>query len=195
MKFKITRLLWTMLLTFSLFLGVKAQDQVFKKSDKDFSVGVGFGSSYIYSGYSIAVPPIVATFDLGLRDDWGPGVFGVGAYISSSLYTYRSTNPYTGQSYGYNYTTFILGGRATYHYTFVDKLDTYGGVILGFRINASSETGDHSIISSDPDNSFDLVHTPFAGVKYYFTPGFSVYNELSLGWGIPYFSLGVTFKF
>ena len=77
----------------------------------------------------------------------------------------------------------------------LDKLDTYGGAILGFRITNESAYGDHPVASSDPDGSFDMVHTPFVGAKYYFTESLSAYNEISLGWGIPYFTLGVTFKF
>ena len=188
-------LLKVLLVTFVLSAGLfdsLAQEQAFEKGDNDLSIGMGFGTTWLSSGYSTLLPPISVSFDHGLRDDWGPGVFGIGGYVGTSLYRQKFT--FGGETYGYNYTTMIFAARATYHYTFVDKLDTYGGGILGFRITGNSSYGTWpGGVSADPDNNFAIANSLFVGARYYFSDAFSAYSEL--GYGIAYLTIGVTFKF
>jgi hypothetical protein len=175
-------LLFVFLGAFSMTLF--AQDQVFQKNDKDLSFGIGFGTPWGIAGYSTVLPPLGVNFDYALRDDWGPGVFGVGGYagLSSYKYTYFGFNA--------NYTTIMLTARATYHYTFVDNLDTYGGAQLGFR--AVSSSGD-DFGTFDPGGPNNVVNSLFVGARYYFSDEFAAYSELA--WDIAFFTIGITYKF
>lgn len=168
-----------------------AQDQMFKKDDLDVSVGLGFGSPWISSGYSTILPPSRVSVEYGLRDDWGPGVFGVGGFVGATAYKYRYE--WAGYEYGYNYFAVMVAARAAYHYTFVDKLDTYAGSHLGFMVTTSSDVSDNNYYDVEPDDSFVPVLDFFAGAKYYFTNTFAAYAEV--GSGIAYFNMGVSFKF
>jgi hypothetical protein len=169
--------------------------QLFLKGDKEVSTGIGFGSSYINKGYSTQSPPLSITFDFALRDDWGPGVFGVGGYIGSAFYKYRSINPVTSNMFGYNYSALTLGARASYHYVFTENLDTYVGLVLGVRFSSDNPSGDHEHADSKPDQALSNVNTLLVGAKYFFSSNFSTFTEISLGYGIPYFTLGVGCKF
>ncbi len=169
-----------------------AQDQMFKKDDLDVSVGLGFGSPWISSGYSTILPPSRVSAEYGLRDDWGPGVFGVGGFVGATAYKYRYSM--YGYEYGYNYFTVMIAARAAYHYTFVDKLDTYAGSHLGFKITSSKDKSDNTYYDlSDPEDSFVPVLDFFAGAKYYFSDTFAAYAEV--GSGIAYFNMGISLKF
>lgn len=183
-----------LLLTFVVSSSINAQTQKFAKGDKDINLGIGFGSPWISSGLSTVLPQINATFDLGLRDDWGPGVFGVGAYVGTSLY--RSSTAWIGGSdYGYRYFNFVVAARATYHYTFVENLDTYGGAVLGFNVSNGRAYGDWpGGVKPSSDNDLDPVHEIFVGAKYYFSGSFAAFSELSTGSSIPYLTIGVALK-
>ena len=168
--------------------------QLFNKGDKDVNLMVGFVDTYNW-GYAAttSIPAISLSVDYGLRDDWGPGVFSIGGFIggSSSKYSY---NDLLGDKWSYKYSQFVVAARATYHYQFVDKLDTYGGVMAGIRHLSGKYTGTaSSLFGSLGDYTYNHFFTPvFAGAKYYFTPKFSVMAEL--GWEVAWLNLGVCVK-
>lgn len=193
MKTKLFKVLTALAVVAFVAVESNAQEQVFKKGDKDLAVGLGFGSPWITTGFSTTLPPVCAAFDYGLRDDWGPGVFGVGGYVSSSLYSSEYT--WNGDKYGTRYLNVLVGARATYHYTFVENLDTYGGAILGFAVATASNYGDWPAGTDKVSAGTDPIHEIFVGAKYYFNPGFAVFSELTTGSSIPYFTMGVAFKF
>ena len=85
----------------------------------------------------------------------------------------------------------VVAARATYHYQFVDKLDTYGGAMLGIRHLSSKYTGS-SILNYTSSSSTSVITPVFVGAKYYFTPNFSVMTEL--GWEVAWLNLGVCLK-
>ena len=75
-----------------------------------------------------------------------------------------------------------------FHYQFAPKLDTYAGLMLGYHIASVSETGyyGNSLVGS----GFDLGVV--LGARYFFTPRIGAFTEL--GYSLPYWNLGVTFK-
>jgi len=185
------------ILTLSLVLALSVPSmmnaQLFDQWNKVLRFGVGFGSTYYAVGslYNTTVPPIFAAFDVCIREDLGPGNLGVGGFLGYSAYRYRNT--YFGGEYGWKYTTLLIAARGTYHFTdLVDKLDLYGGVLLGAKIVSNKEFGDvggidYSVNSSGP--VFEL----FAGARYYLTDNFAGMAEL--GYGIAWLKIGVSFKF
>jgi hypothetical protein len=166
--------------------------QIFDKGDKVLSFGLGLGSTYVggwNSYYKTSVPPIFVAGDYCLREDLGPGNLGVGGILAYSAYKTEYNN---GGIYGSKYTTFIIGARGTYHFVdLVDKLDLYGGVVLGAKIVNDKAYGDYSGVYSV--NGSGAVYDLFAGARYYFTDNLGVMGEL--GYGIAWLKFGVSLKF
>lgn len=161
--------------------------QSFEAGDFDLNVTIGFGTAWYYeSVYKMALPLIAVGADYALIDHWGPGVFGVGGIIGFNSYKYE----YFGLIDDIRQNNFSIVPRATYHYQWVDRLDTYGGIGLGFKIRTIS--GDN--LPANLGSETDFVFTIFAGAKYYFTDQFCVMTELCF-YDLAFFNIGVGFKF
>jgi len=150
----------------------QAQD-VFGKGDKMINLGLGLGSSF----GSLSLPPISASFDYGVADNLingDNGSISVGAQVGFAGSKYANIG--------------LFGARGAFHYQFAPKLDTYAGLMLGYHIASVSETGyyGNSLVGS----GFDLGVV--LGARYFFTPRIGAFTEL--GYSLPYWNLGVTFK-
>lgn len=165
-----------------------SQAQIFNKGDLDLNAQIGFGTAWYYSSYYKASLPFISiSGDYALIDEWGPGVFGVGAIIGVNTLKYEYA---WGISYDeYKNTNISIAPRATYHYSFVDKLDTYGGLATGIKIRTYS--GDY--IGSSVSNDVNFIFTVFAGAKYFFTENFAVMSEIYV-YDLALFNIGVCFK-
>ncbi len=169
-----------------------AQD-VFKKGDMVVNVGIGLGNTVRSESYlKTTVPPISASFEYCVKDNLfdDKSSLGIGGYVGyfSQKYKDSYTGGYWGSNLDLKYSDFIIGARGVLHYQFVEKLDTYAGVALGYDIvSASGSYGDFSASSSA------LTAGVFAGARYYFTNSFAVNAEL--GYDISILTLGVSFKF
>ena len=163
--------------------------QIFDKGDVVLSFGLGLGATYYTGGwgYKTTVPPIFVAGDYCLREDLGPGNLGVGGYLGYSAYKYDYYD-----DWGVKYNTLIFGARGTYHFTdLVDKLDLYGGMMLGAEIVSNKEYGDWEGANYSA-NSSGVAFDIFAGARYYFTDSFGVMGEL--GYGISWLKIGVSLK-
>ena len=165
-------------LAFSM-LSMNAQS-IFSKGDKVVNVGVGLFSYLGESGYSTTIPPISASFETCIKDNLfnEKSSLGIGGYVA-----------YAGQKYEYmeydwKYSYVILGARGALHYQFVNKLDTYGGLMLGYNI--ASVSGDGA--ASAGGFSYSL----FVGGRYSFSQKFAAFAEI--GYGIAAIELGISFK-
>jgi hypothetical protein len=168
--------------------------QIFDKGDMVLSFGLGLGSTYVggwNSYYKTSVPPIFVAGDYCLREDLGPGNLGVGGILAYSAYKYAYN--FGAYDYGWKYSTFIIGARGTYHFVdLVDKLDLYGGVVLGAKIVSNKAYGDNAG-SNYSVNGSGAVYDLFAGARYYFSDNLAVMGEL--GYGIAWLKIGVSLKF
>ena len=147
-------------------VAVNAQN-TFNKGDKIVNLGIGLGGTF--SGYTSAIP-ISGSFELGIKDNLfdDKSSIGVGAYVG-----FATTN----------HVTFLYPGvRGALHYQFVDKLDTYAGLMLAMRI-----------WSYEGYSYNDFILPFYIGGRYYFTDNIGAFAEL--GYGIAYLQLGVSFKF
>jgi hypothetical protein len=137
--------------------------------------------------YGPDYPPVSASFEMGIKDGvLDEGSIGVGGYVGFSRYKWE----YLG--WGWNYTNFILGARGVFHYPFMDKLDTYAGLMLGFRVVSSKEFGDAVFRYNYSSSSSGLVTSAFVGGRYYFSDNLAA--MLELGYGISYINLGIALK-
>jgi hypothetical protein len=173
------------------FVPAAVKTQPFLAGDKVINVGLGIGSTlYSGTGYSTGIPPLSASFEYGLQE-LGPGILGIGGYFGISSYKWETS--IAGSTYGWKYSSTIIGARGNYHYSWLEELDTYAGLMLGFNIVSSKETGDWPVGVNYSANSSSFIYSIFIGGRYYFNDSFAVMAEL--GYGIAWLNLGVAYKF
>ena len=172
----------------ALFVMQGNAQNAFNKGDKVVNLSVGFGNSlYSGAGYSNQTPAIAGSFELGIKDELfdAKSSLGVGAYAgyTGSKYTY-------GPGYGWKYTDIIIGARGAVHYQFIEKLDTYAGVMLGYDIVSVKNFGTGTFGTSASASRFKF--DAFIGGRYYFSDRFALLLEL--GSGIAYGNIGIAIK-
>ena len=166
-------------------LSVANAQEIISKGTSMVNLGIGLGHHFGSDGMSI--PPLSVAYDYSI-------VSGLidrnnGAITSGSM-TYRVP----GYSSSASYTHILLGFRGMFHYQFAPKLDTYAGLMLGYHIASTSYS------NSGPMGSYSnsgLTGSGFdigviLGARYFFTPRIGAFTEL--GYSLPYWNLGVTFK-
>lgn len=173
-----------------LCIAVTASAQnTFNKGDKVVNFGIGFGNAlYTGSGFTSKIPPISASFEMGIIDNLfdEKSSIGVGGYMgyTSAKWEYND--------WGYKYSDIIIGARGAFHYQLVDKMDTYTGLLIGYDIVTAKEFGTPSGYDYSSSAS-GLTWSYFIGARYYFTDNIGAMAEV--GWGIAYLNLGLALKF
>jgi hypothetical protein len=156
------------------FIAAKAQDPLFVKGDKVVNLGIGLDN----------YATISASGEYGIIDGIADkGTIGVGAFAG---YGFRIL----GMSH-YNYSRILAGVRGTFHYPFIDKLDTYGGLGIGLQYTHWSWDAAYWGYSSS-DNSVGLNAGFFLGARYYLSERLAAFAEA--GYGLGYLTVGVAFK-
>jgi hypothetical protein len=182
------------ILFFSLvFLSsVSAQESTFNKGDLVANLGLGLGSRLYYgSYYKTTIPRISVSAEKGIVDGiLEKGVIGVGGYLglSQSKWEYDAF----GYNYGTRYTSIIIGPRGAFHYPFIDKLDTYAGLMLGLNVQLTNDFGTNTGTVDPPSGNVNLVSSWFLGGRYYLTDNIAAMGEL--GVGVSYLTIGVAIK-
>lgn len=175
---------------FPLFLAIvfaistSAQNTTFNEGDKVLNLGLGIGSTlYTGSAFGSSIPPLSASLEFNVKDELFDeySSIGVGGYLGYASYNYTLT----GSDYGFS--NFILGARGALHYQFIEQLDTYAGLLLGFNIVSWNADEFSSAASGGFLSAF------YIGGRYYFNE--NIAGMLELGYGIAYLNIGVAFKF
>ncbi|GHT22558.1 hypothetical protein FACS189430_04530 [Bacteroidia bacterium] len=119
-----------------------------------------------------------ASYDYGLIDHWGPGLFTVGGYFSAAIHTdtYGSTK--------YKRTKLFFAPRATYRYSINPKFEIFGSVMTGLLVKETS-------IENQSYVAFGLM----GGCRYFFTNNFGVFAEGGVNYETTCLNLGVSFAF
>lgn len=182
-----------LLATLFAFFYLFASAQEVAKGDKILNLGVGFGTAlYSGTGYNSSVPPISGSLEVVIKDDLfdGKGALGVGGYLGYASYKWKYSG--SGYDYGWKYTNLIIGPRGYLHYSLLEKLDTYAGVMIGYNIVSAKETG-NSIPGYDYSaSSSGVIFSGFVGARYFFNDNLA--GMVELGSGIAYLNLGVALK-
>jgi len=161
---------------------VSAQIPTFTKSDNVVNLGIGFGGS-LYSGVVFGsssyrqTPSFTAAYEhcvIGSLWDNNSSI-GIGGLVGFSSIKLKNTD--------WVRNTFVVGARGALHYTFVDKLDTYAGLMMGVKFFSGNYTDNFSRFAPDF----------FVGARYYFSNNFAAFSELS--YEVSYINLGVSLKF
>lgn len=147
--------------------------------DMNLNVGIGLGNTLVAGSQSI--PPIGASFEYGIKDEISVG--GFLGYTSSDF-------TYPGGDWKYSYT--IIGLRGSYHYDFLgnEKIDTYGGAMLGYYL-LNVDYGNSGVTTGGDAGS--VAYTVYVGGRYAFSDKIGAYAEL--GYGIAFLQLGANIKF
>lgn len=169
--------------------GVKGQN-TFEKHDIVLSAGIGIGTA-VDVGKTV-VPPLSFKMEYALLDCLFDerSALGVGGYLGFAA------GKKTYASYGYNsfsqrINAVMIGARGTFHYEFVNNLDTYAGLMLGGTIANTRNEGVWTLVGNPPRHGGFLFDV-FVGARYYIVPNLAVYGEF--GFGVAYFNLGVSFR-
>ena len=167
--------------------------QAFDKSVHGINVGIGLGNTgYIGAGYSGFIPSISASYEYGIvtipMGSELTGVVSAGGFLgwSTAKYAWSHWN-----DVHYVYTTFIFGARGNYHFIFHDKLDTYAGVWLGYRLVNGNWTGSGQTPSDWSAHASSVSGGAYVGARWLFTDSFGVWAEL--GYLVSIMNFGVAF--
>jgi len=159
-----------------------SQTEVIDKGHMILNVGIGAGNYISHPGYSVKLFPFVASLEYGIVDMFDSrGGIGIGGYTSYTLFGAKDKN-----RLNQKVSDLIVGVRGMFHYQFVEKLDTYAGVMLGYDV----------VSFNHPDSTLSgSTFRPgiFAGVRYYITNNFGVFAEL--GYNTAPLELGVCYEF
>lgn len=145
----------------SILMSVSAQNSMFEEGDKNLKLGVGI--RWLHTN-------IIGSVDYCIADDvLDEGSFGVG--------------PYANVEFGTNELKIGAGARGTFHYPFIDDLDTYLGFGLGLR---------YDMFTYSP-NKLNIVPGFFVGANYSLNESLKVFGEV--GSGVSFLSVGLVFAF
>jgi len=165
-----------------------AQTLTFNEKDKVFNLGFGFGNRYYGdSYYDRTFPPISLSLEYCVADGVGPGSIGIGAFFAYQSFEHD----YGG--WGYRYSDIVLGGRGAYHLPLIDKFDTYGGIMLAYRVVSSSTYGAYGGITDGHTDGSAPFFSLYAGGRYYLSSKFAIMGEV--GYAYTWLTLGLSFKF
>ncbi|HNY14753.1 MAG TPA: hypothetical protein PKI12_04385 [Bacteroidales bacterium] len=150
-----------------MVINASAQTPTFNKGDKVLDITVGVPHLY---GYGWGIPPIIGSFEVGIVDGiLEKASIGVGGYAGVSSASWL----------GDTYFNVHFGVKGAFHYPFVDKLDTYAGILTGYSVSDLSYYG--------------LDWGAFAGIRYYLSDSFALNAEA--GYGVTWLRGGISLKF
>lgn len=172
-------------------LAIGANAQTFEKGSSivtaQLGIGGGFGQRVAYE-YSL----------MNLLD--GKAAIGVGGSLANSFWSTKNETFYYKSKDAYDNIT--LAAIGSFHYEFIDKLDTYVTLGLGFGIGIHKSKIDYTDPEleeywgdrkdSSSNGYFGWISS--LGARYYFTNQWAA--NVEFGWtGAGYFTIGATYKF
>jgi hypothetical protein len=176
------------LVTLAAFLSLEPalNAQAFKNGTTVGNIGAGFGW-YSY-GYGVtSLPAISLSLEKGIKDIENVGPISIGGIIGFKHASYAWTS-----AYDWSWNDMIIAARGALHYDLFKnpKVDTYGGVAVGVRIESWSY---YTILDEKVhENKGYPLFALYLGGRYYFTDKFGAFGEL--GYGLGYLTLGLSYK-
>jgi hypothetical protein len=158
-------------------MGLQAQN-TFNKGD--LVAGVGIGVANAAGAWTSFFPSV--SVEYGIIDDLfnDKSSLGVGGLFGFGMSKWNND--------------IIIGLRGALHYQFIDKLDTYGGLMLGADI-MSWKKGYYLEGVKGKSAGFFIV-APYFGARYYLMDQLAGFAEFGFGASLnAYFQVGVAYKF
>jgi len=144
--------------------------QEMQKGMSLFNVGLGF-----VPGWGLN-----ASYDFGIVDTWGPGVFTVGGYVGFANWGATIIRD------DYRITQFIFAPRATYRYAINTSFEVYGAAMFGAYYTNDS-------YRDYKNNHSGIYAATTVGCRYSFSKNLSVFAEL--GYNVTVLNGGLSFAF
>lgn len=187
MKRNLRLFILVMVIAFITATQTTVKAQAFQNGDMVGNLGVGFGW-YGYGYGTTSFPAISLSLEKGIKDIENVGPLSIGGIVGFKRATYAWTSVYD-----WTWTDIIVAARGAIHYDLLknEKIDTYGGVGIGLRVQSYS---DYNIFGDK--GSSTTIHPLFAlylGGRYYFSDNLAGFAEL--GYGLGYLTLGLSYKF
>jgi hypothetical protein len=164
--------------------------QTFKNGDMVGNLGLGFGW-YSYGYGTTSFPAVSLSLEKGIKDIANVGPLSIGGIVGFKHASYNWTS-----SYDWSWNDIIIAARGAIHYDLfkVKKLDTYGGVALGVRIQSFTDYvyNGSTYVKGTSSTTHGLLAL-YIGGRYYFSDKLAGFGEL--GYGLGYLTLGLSYKF
>jgi len=164
------------------------------------TISTGFGAIPTYTGKTAKTNVPAVSLQVGYRIS---EKFSMNAYVG---YTQATSTPRTfsdGLESQVNNKTTMIGLKSQFHRDFTDKIEMYGGMLIGASLFNTTEydvkTGD--IVQREPDQPTpynpnapkgQFLYAGFVGAKYSLNPKLGAYTEL--GYGISLLNFGLKFQ-
>lgn len=136
--------------------------------------------------------PVEVSYEKGIIENFLTEglVLGVGANVG--YYGYKEDYASLAGAYSWKYTNMIVAARALGHYSLIDNLDTYAGLVLGYNAASAKFSGPNADLIPSPSVG-GLVFGGLVGARYEFNPNLGIYAEA--GYSISYLTVGLAYKF
>lgn len=168
-----------------IVVSISFSQMAYKKGDQVVHAGLGIGG--FAGAYGTGGIGLTAGYESAVAENISVG--GILGYSSSSQDVWGN--------YGWDYTYLLIGARGAYHGDIFhnSKVDTYGGVMLGYNIVSSSAKGSVPYVGyvGGSASASYMAFGIFIGTRYYFNPNWAIQGEL--GYGIGILNIGVAYKF
>lgn len=185
----------TLLCALLLCSVLKAQSPV-----GSFTITTGIGLTPTYIGKTAKTDIPALSFQAGYRISQNFSMHGFLGYSASSSTPKAFSDGIVSKVS--NKTT-TVGLKAQLHKDFTDKLEMYGGVLLGYAIFNTSETdlttGEKIVREENTPSPYnpnapngEILYSGYVGSKFWFNPKISVFGEL--GFGISILNAGFSFR-
>ena len=174
----------------SMSVAVHAQTPTFNKGEQLAGIGIGIGGHSFGDGYS-GTPYFTGYYENCVKDHLfdEKSSLGIGGTVGYKSNKWETT--LMGSSYGWKYTYFLFGVRGSLHYAFVDKLDTYAGLMTGYRIASDKKIGN---APGSAESYGGFTSDFYVGGRYYFSDTFAAFLELGYSW-FSFGTIGLSVKF
>lgn len=168
----------------ALFALSSNAQEMFEKGTQLFKLGVGLNGDGT---------PLEVSYEKGVKEDF-LGVDGLVLGLGGNVGYYGFTEDFTTPllSYSWKYTNIVVAARGLVHYPLISKLDTYGGLVLGYNVASTKYDGPNSSSIASP-SAGGLVFGGLVGARYEFSENLGAYLEV--GYSISYANLGIAYKF
>lgn len=163
--------------------------QALRKGDKFINLGLGLP---YYSGLTSTFLPITGSFDYCVKDHLFDAKSALTIGGELSYFGTKSAFSINGYEAGFRYRNIAFGVRGDLHYHFLDNLDTYAGLTIGYDHVSATYYGSKDITTNiSPSAGAPYWHIHL-GARYFFTPSIGAFGEL--GYGLFPVTFGVAFK-
>ncbi|GAD07443.1 hypothetical protein HQ45_05555 [Porphyromonas crevioricanis] len=180
------KILLSIISFFALSVGmVNAQSTTFDQGTGTLNLGIGMGSSLYSKGYNMLIPPVSLAYDHCVLSGFlnQNGSVGLGGYTGFTSSRLKYGNAKADESH------IVFGVRGTLHYEFIERLDTYLGLMIGYGLSTVSS----NIYNVKTESEWNFANSGFFGIRYFFTPAWGAFFEA--GSGISYATIGATMRF